>query len=208
MTIPYDPRWSPQRSAQVGRDLAWSWLVLNRLPLPDELYLSREAAGKFLKEEWLGCHSTKGKRSRIAVAVDECDFSNRFDTPRGLYVHGPGSFEDHTALGVLCHEVGHHVDYALNPKAYSRSKVSGFAELIDCEEEVSGEEFNVHESFAEAIRLFITNPVLLREGRPARWELLTHQLGLRPLHNVSWRAVLAKCPRYLRTAVETWLADA
>lgn len=208
MSVALDPRWTPQRSARVGRDIAWSWLILNRLPLPDELTLTREAAGKFLKKGWLGCHSSNGGRSRIAIAAEDCDFSGRFDTPRGVFVHAPGSFEDHTALGVLCHEVGHHVDYTLNPRAYSRSKVSGFSDLLDIEPEVSEEEFNVHESFAEAIRLFITNPGLLRRGRPARWELLTGQLGLRPLHNHGWRFVLRKAPKYVHSAVEWWLQDA
>ena len=208
MSVALDPRWTPQRSARVGKDLAWSWLTLNRLPLPDELHLDRESAGKFLRKTWLGVHSSKRRRSRIAVAVDDCDFSGRFDTPNGVFIQAPGSFEDHSALGVLCHEVGHHVDYTLNPKAYSRSKVSGFADLIDCEAEISDEEYNIHESFAEAIRLFITNPDLLMRGRPARWELLTRQLGLRPLHVKGWKVVLQKAPKYVHSAVEWWLQDA
>ncbi len=206
--IALDPRWSPRRSANVGKELAWAWMSLNRIPLPSVLYLDRESAGRLLKKSWLGVHSSKGGPSRIAVAVEDCDFSCRFDTPQGVFVQAPGSFEDHSALGVLCHEVGHHVDYALNPRAYSRSKVSGFSDLIDCEAEVSDEEFNIHESFAEAIRLFVTNPSLLRQGRPARWSLLTDQLGLRPLHKEPWQAVLAKSPRYVHRAVERWLADA
>lgn len=208
MSVALDPRWSPERSAKVGRDLAWSWLILNRLPLPDEVYLSRASAGRLLKKGWFGVHDASKGLSRIAVAVEELDLSNRFDTPSGVFIHAPGSFEDHTALGVLCHEVGHHVDYALNPKAYSKSKVSGFADLIECEAEISDEEFNIHESFAEAIRLFITNPDLLKRGRPARWELLTGQLGLRPLHAKGWKAVLQKAPKYVHSAVEWWLQDA
>lgn len=206
--IALDPRWPPRKSASVGKELAWSWLTLNRIPLPDRLHLDRASAGNLLKPSWLGCHRARKGSSQIAVAVDECDFSGRFETPRGVFVHAPGSFEDNSALGVLCHEVGHHVDYKLNPRAYSRSKVSGFAELIDCEEEVSGEEFNIHESFAEAIRLFITNPDLLKKGRPNRWALLVDHLALRPLHNQGWQKVLVKAPKYVHRAVEAWLRDA
>ncbi len=205
--ITLDPRWSPRRSAQIGKSLAYSWLALNRFPEPDRLDLDRESAGSFLERAWLGVHSSKKGVSRIAVAAEDCDFSCRFDTPTGMLIQAPGSFEDHSALGVLCHEVGHHVDYALNPRAYSRSKVSGFSVAIDDEDEVSRGEFNVHESFAEAIRLFITNPDLLRLGRPIRWEQLVVNLRLRPLHQERWTTVLQKAPKYVHRAVRAWLSD-
>ncbi len=202
-----DHRWSPRRSAEIGKSLAYSWLALNRFPEPDQLYLNRESAGSFLEHAWLGVHSSKKGVSRIAVAVEDCDFSCRFDTPQGMLIQAPGSFEDHSALGVLCHEVGHHVDYLLNPRAYSRSKASGFTAVTDDEEEVSRGEFNVHESFAEAIRLFITNPDLLRQGRPERWEHLTAKLRLKPLHSEHWGVVLQKAPQYVQRAVRAWLED-
>lgn len=207
MSVILDPKWTPQRLARVGRDISFAWLALNRLPLPDRLFLNRESAGDMLERAWLGSHQTKNGFSRIAVAVEDCDFSGRFDTPQGMLIQAPGSFEDHTALGVLCHEVGHHVDFSLNPRAYSRSKASGFSVMLDDEEEVSRGEYNVHESFAEAIRLFMTNPDLLRRGRPNRWEHLTRKLKLKPLHNQRWQTVLRKAPRYIHRSVEGWLKE-
>lgn len=206
-TITLDPRWSPRRSAQVGKGLTYTWLTLNRLPLPDVLHLDRESAGRMLERAWLGSHHHKKGVSTISIAVEDIDLSGRFDTPQGVLIQAPGSFEDYSVIGVLCHEVGHHVDYTLNPKPYSRTKASGFSSLLDDEEEVSRNEFNVHESFAEAIRLFITNPDLLKRGRPERWEHLTVKLKLKPLHLEHWSVVLQKAPQYVHRAVRAWLED-
>ena len=217
MPIVLDPRWPRERLARVGRDISFEWLTANRLPLPDRVYLDREAANAarrqsdprskpLLRPEWLGVYQRPwpGGWSAVAVSVSDCP---RRQTLRlnGLKAirQAPGSFTDFSPLGVFCHEVGHHVDYSLHPKGYSRR--NGFTDVIDNEEEVSGIEHNVHEAFAEAIRLFVTNPDLLRRGRPDRYEYLTKGMGLKPLHSGSWRLVLARAGKGVRGAVEKWL---
>jgi len=79
--------------------------------------------------------------------------------------------------------------------------------VIDEEAEISVAEYNVLESFAEAIRLFVTNPNLLEVGRPARWEHLRSAMGLKPLHDASWRTVMSKASNVVRRAVEEWLEE-
>lgn len=217
MAIALNPRWPREKLARVGRELSYTWLALNRLPAPNRLFFDRDSANRARREvdgkskymirpEWLGVYQRpwEGGWSAIAVAVDECPVGQRLKRPHGAHIwQAPGSFEDFTPLGVMCHEVGHHVDHALHPEAYSRR--NGFAEVADNEDEVSSVEYNVLESFAEAIRLFVTNPTLLKEGRPDRYEYLTKGMGLKPLHDRPWKVVLSKAGVRVQRAVEAWL---
>ncbi len=217
MTVVLDPRWPRERLARVGRDISFSWLTLNGLPVPDRVYFDRESANAARRVEdprskymmaptWLGVYQRTwaGGWSAVAIDVQACHLEAR-QRPSGLkpFWQAPGSFMDFTPVGVFCHEVGHHVDYVLHPKAYSRQ--NGFQEVVDNEDEVSSVEHNVLESFAEAIRLFITNPDLLRQGRPDRYEYLTKGMGLKPLHNLSWRTVLRNAGKRVVSAAQTWL---
>jgi len=196
-----DPKWPNARLARVGRDVAFSWLTLNRIRLPDRIYFDRASAGDLIAPTWLGAHLTVEGFSVVGVSTRDCPRGSR---TRSI-VHAPASFEDFTPYGVLCHEVGHHVDRDLHPAGYSNVRSSGFKKAIDEEMEVSSGESNLHESFAEAIRLFVTNPNLLEVGRPARWEYLRSRY--RPLHDASWRTVLSKASDVVHRAVEEWLDE-
>lgn len=217
MTVVLDPRWPKERLARVGRDVSFAWLALNRLPLPDRIFLDRESANAarreadprskdMLRAEWCGVYQRPwaGGWSGIALNLPQCITLRRV-RPRHEepFWNAPAGFNDYTPFGVMCHEVGHHVDYILHPQAYSRQ--NGFQEIVDNEEEVSRAETNVLESFAEAIRLFITNPHLLEQGRPDRYEYLTKCIGLKPLHQTTWRRVLSKAGPRVVSATESWL---
>lgn len=213
-----DPRWPRERLARVGRDLSFAWLTLNGLPLPDRVFFDRESANAarreldprskhFIRPEWLGAHqrAEDNSWSWIAVNVPQCHRKQYHPADKNgrPLIQAPGSFEDFTPLGVMCHEVGHHVDYVLHPSSYSQR--NGFEAVVDEEEDVSRIEHNVLESFAEAIRLFVTNPDLLRVGRPDRYEYLTKTIGLKPLHLTPWRSVLRNAGKRVRSAAEAWL---
>lgn len=217
MPVVPDPRWSKGRLARVGRDVSFAWLALNQLPLPDRVYFDRAQANAarreadprskdLLNEKWLGVYqrSWPGGWSAVAVNLEKCHTQRRLN-PSGMqpFWQAPGASHDFTPFGVMCHEVGHHVDYILHPRAYSRQ--NGFQDVVDNEEEVSSIEHNVLESFAEAIRLFMTNPTLLREGRPDRYEYVTKGMGLKPLHEHGWRTVLSKAGKRVLSATESWL---
>lgn len=217
MTVILDPRWPKERLARVGREISFDWLMLNSLPFPDRIYFDRESANAarrvedpqskhLLRPEWLGVYQRTwpGGWNAIAVDVNSCHTERRVRPKTSEpFWHAPGAHIDYTPFGVFCHEVGHHVDYILHPKAYSRQ--NGFQEVVDNEEEVSGCEHNVLESFAEAIRLFITNPDLLRQGRPDRYEYLTRGMGLKPRHNRGWRVVLRNAGKHVCSSAEAWL---
>ncbi len=218
MNVVLDPGWSRRKQALVGRDISFAWLAANRLPLPDRVFFDRDAANTarraahskskhLLKPEWYGVYQRAwpGGWSAVAVDVAGCPTQRRVNVGSvPPFWQSPGSPQDFTPIGVICHEVGHHVDYTLHPKAYST--VNGFEAVVDGEEDISSVEHNILESFAEAIRLFITNPALLREGRPDRFDYLTRSVGLKPLHGSPWRTVLGKAGKRVLASVERWIA--
>jgi hypothetical protein len=111
-----------------------------------------------------------------------------------------GYKSDLTAPGILAHEVSHHVHRLLRNRASIATVRLAFAG----ESAVSGYEPHPGEAFAEAGRLFILNPELLRAGRPKRWTFLT-SLGLKPCHVTPWRDVLMHAHPKIVAAAETWI---
>jgi hypothetical protein len=114
---------------------------------------------------------------------------------------------DLTAPGILAHEIGHHVWFEHVARNFSnRVTRDELLALMSVQSEapVSGYEPNSHEVFAEAMRLFILNPTLLKEGRPGRWAAL-QGFGLRPLHDAPWRDVLVHAHPKIIRAAESWI---
>jgi len=70
---------------------------------------------------------------------------------------------------------------------------------------VSSYEPNPSEAFAEAMKLFILNPDLLRAGRPLRYRFVTEVLSFRPVHDLSWREVLRHAHPKFFTAADQWI---
>lgn len=217
MRVVLDPRWPNERLARVGKDVSHAWLTLNGFRPPTRVFLDPKQANAWrqadvgrdlILPEWSGVSLSEGEVTAVAVDLSNCHRPSRFrmfNTGRWI-VQGPGSFEDYTPLGVFCHEVGHHVDFTLHRRGHSaRSEL--FLSVVDEEEEVSGFEYNVQESFAEAIRLFITNPTLLRVGRPLRWDYLTKVLRLKPLHAAPWRRVLSLSAKRVRASASSWVEN-
>lgn len=88
----------------------------------------------------------------------------------------PGYKTDRTTMGVLSHEFGHHVDMMLRlPSRKAEWKALRKDRPITSYEPVPSE------SFAETMRLFITNSDLLAAGSPARYRFLRETLGLQPV---------------------------
>lgn len=86
---------------------------------------------------------------------------------------------DRTILGVICHEFGHYVHEHL-----------GFPKIDHWGCKITGYEPNMYERFAETMRIFLTNPDLLRQYNPQRYEFLVKKCGLRPVYRTHWRAQL------------------
>lgn len=145
-------------------------------------------------------HPERGwyRPGRITVNLPRCRPPTR--TP-GFAWSFPGYKADMTPIGVYTHELGHHVEEELQPRVSDPWVTDSWM----LEPPVSGYEPNFTEAFAEAFRLFLTNPSLLREGRPRRWSTLTVELGLVPstLATIPWDEVLTQ-----RGAHERFIAAA
>jgi hypothetical protein len=116
-----------------------------------------------------------------------------------------GYKSDLTAPGILAHEMGHHIHCLLDeviPHNELKSMIRNTFKIESC---VSGYEPNFYESFAEAMRLFILNPDLLSDGRPARFRFFTEVLELKTLHSVPWKTVLQNAHPKMITATESWI---
>jgi hypothetical protein len=111
----------------------------------------------------------------------------------------PGYKADLTAYGVTAHEVGHHVQAI---RKISRHEIRVITAL---EPRVTSYEPTPNESFAEMMKVFITNPDLLRVGRPVRWIFLTRQLGLRPVDDRPWTDVLSAAHPKFIAAAHNWI---
>jgi len=114
----------------------------------------------------------------------------------------PGYKVDRTPYGVVCHETGHHVHDTIKG---GRSVLRELREAVKGEKPLSGYEPNIGEVFAEAMRLFLTNPDLLRLGRPQRYEFFL-SLGLTPVLEDDWREVLRDAHPRIQQAAARWVA--
>ena len=111
----------------------------------------------------------------------------------------PGYKADLTPVGVLCHEVGHvsHFSIDLDYQNY-------VTKIVRVEKPVSSYEPNFMEVIAESMKLFISNPNMLKVGRPKRYKMLTEFMGLQPVHDNAWREVLSAAHPKFIIAAEKW----
>ncbi len=103
----------------------------------------------------------------------------------------PGYTVDRTPYGVLCHEMGHHVDKAhgrepgtLSPAVF---EFAGEPAISSYPDEYTGT-MRINEWYAEAFRVFLTNPDLLRLVRPRTFEALRDTLT--PVETRTWDQVI------------------
>ena len=105
----------------------------------------------------------------------------------------PGAVTDRTPYGVVCHELGHHVDHYVSTrnglrtgKYYGDYSASVYAQ--SGERAITSYCPNDAEWFAEMFRLFVTNHALLYHIRPRTWDLLTDRFE--PVSSPDWITAL------------------
>lgn len=119
----------------------------------------------------------------------------------------PGWKTDRTAVGVVAHELGHHVDACLAKLQgeYSASSSPEWREVLrQHSKRVSGYEPVLAEAWAETLRLFILNPTLLKFALPQRYRFVTENCALVLSERRPWREVLNNHPAYC-AAGERWI---
>jgi len=152
-----------------------SWCLLNNIALPTVEVLDHRPEGARQHE---GLYKWSSKTVQIYSVG--CPVNSDQSWPRWL--------RDYSPLGVLAHEYGHHVHQELKRKRVDRL-------FYDCRCSVE-QPVSVYartendEDFAEAIRLFITNPYLLQEKCPRRYEFLTDTLKLVQIDWRDWKTCL------------------
>jgi hypothetical protein len=91
----------------------------------------------------------------------------------------PHYFVDKTVLGVICHEFGHYVHCYLGTPIMDKLGL-----------QITGYEPNMYERFAETMKVFLTNPDLLKQYNPERYNYLTIELKLKPVYTSDWKTQL------------------
>lgn len=114
----------------------------------------------------------------------------------------PGSKVDRTAMGVVAHETGHHVQYLLTA-ARKFNRYDWHDICKSTKKEVSSYHPNDHERFAETMRVFILNPDLLLHAMPERYKFLRDDLGLVPSEPRRWEVIL---PKSYHKDARSWIA--
>jgi len=121
-----------------------------------------------------------GHKPYIAINLDNTVTPRYNPTPRNQSF--PNHKTDTTPTGVLAHEYGHAVDWYLRTKGvHLAHKFKGIAQV---EPQVTSYDTTPIERVAEAMRLFILNPDLLRLGRPLSYALLTQYI--QPIVTMPW----------------------
>lgn len=137
---------------------------LNHLPVP-EIRLATE------KDDWTVGACAYYRPQYIHVHLPSCASPATENQVRNW--NWPGSVTDREPYGVLCHELGHHIDWLTGEKKYRYS--SNYCEQVmeqSGEKEITSYCPNPAEWFAEMFRVFVTNYPLLAIIRPVTAEIL------------------------------------
>lgn len=111
----------------------------------------------------------------------------------------PGYVTDFTPYGILAHEFGHYISDILG-KDFRKN----FINLQRHESNVSlMDDKDVDERMAEAARLFITNPDLLKKGRPMRYGFFADYYS--PIIKNRWTTILKNAHPKILQAAENWM---
>lgn len=181
----------------MGMELINRFCELNNFDMPDvNFYTDREQRLIKVCGYYRPQYPTKaGYFPNINVCLAKCAAVGF----AGTAWSAPGYIVDRTPCGVLAHELGHHVDWCRGTvKDTYWSDYSTTVRAKAAEQQLTNYCPNDAEWFAEMMRLFITNPDLLRQHRPRTFDVLTGD-GLKPVIDEPWFERLIDAPE--RTVV-------
>ncbi len=194
MPRPYTTSASREREIQLRiqeakewRYYCWAFLKHNRLPLiqTETSFNKVRAAGHYFRPK-------RGEEiGLVRIYIMRCR-SRRDGTI--------GSVGDRTIAGVTAHEIGHHIDWLLTRRT-DGIMIRTYRKLIKGTIAVTAYgNTDTHEDFAEAMRIFILNPDLLRNLSRMRYEFFADTLCLKSLETRTWQEVLSSSPGCMRVA--------
>lgn len=164
-----------------GVERAEEFCQVNKLTMPD--------VKRWEREKWRFDACAYYRPTYIAICLDKCAWPGY----AGRAWSWPGYVIDRTPYGVVAHELGHHVDMVCSQ--HKRSYFGEFSQTIKkaaCEAPITSYAPNDAEWFAEAFRLFVTNPDLLRRIRPRTHSLLVDRF--KPVGKGVWDKELEGAP--------------
>ena len=144
---------------------------LNEIDIPKIKFLE-----KTHKEATYGCGFYYYGSNTINIIPDKCARPATNPVRSWSFPH---YFVDRTVLGVICHEFGHYVHSYLGRPRIGKLGLK-----------ITSYEPNMDERFAETMKVFLTNPDLLKHYNPERYNYLTVKLKLKPICNSDWKSQL------------------
>lgn len=118
------------------------------------------------------------KTTRIVVDVRAT--AHPVERPHHMCWSWPAFKTDRTAVGVPCHETGHHIQFLMMK---NRKWDRKWAFLCNNTPRITSYEPVPSEAFAETMRLFILNPQLLALYSPLRYAYIKDVLGLEQIED-------------------------
>ena len=163
----------------IGLEFIKQFAELNHIDISKIKFIvkrTKQEVGRDRASGWCE-YNYKTKKCKITINLPKC--APEAVKPTSFNTNNRYWFVNRTPIGVICHEFGHFVHYALtNGKC-----------VLPKEKQITSYEPNIYERFAESIKLFILNPDLLKQYDPKRYEVLINKLNLKPLHNKTWQEV-------------------
>lgn len=172
---------------QQGIDLIHRFCDINKLRRPAihipkqqdknevyRMYYNLNACAFFLSPDLYGVEDLKRKEVRrfwgVFIMPDKCGVPARGNSQR--MISWPGGITDRTPYGVCAHELGHYLDWLHKSSSGGKWLCAGL-KRISGEKAITGYgKENDSEWFAESVRLFVTNPALMKLLRPRTYALL------------------------------------
>lgn len=189
---PFDPvENNKQRLYDIGDQLITEFLKINNIEKPI-ISINNNLRGR-------GIFYIKSKN--IKINLKKCVLATK--TPQYSWSF-PGYKSDNTPIGVLAHEVGHYI-FEIKKNKEITTKLN---EIINSNEKsiTSYDKNNtIHEAFAEMFKLFITNPDLLKKGRPLRYNFLINVMGLKPVINSNYIDAFKYANERYIVASQNWI---
>lgn len=166
--------------APVVKTLADSFCKMNNIPLMKVELVS--------KLDWSFGACAYWRRGTCNICIAKCARPSGPNRSRNW--NWPGSVTDRLPVGVVAHELGHHVDWHCGTKKNSYSSELSTKLMQEAKERpITSYAPNPSEWFAEMFRLFVTNPDLLRLLRPRTHKLFTERW--QPVLVCDWKDALA-----------------
>jgi hypothetical protein len=176
MPVPPFPT-DKKKLAALGVRQIMRFCRINEMPSPAVKIIPRE--------DWHVSTCAYYRKETISICLEECQWPCGEAMSRNWT--WPGNTVDREPYGVICHELGHHVDWLTGKERHAYS--SEFSEELmkeSREKPLTGYCPNPAEWFAEMFRLFVTNHYLLKAVRPKTWKLFRSRW--KPVSGEDWEA--------------------